>query len=51
MRTVRLPRIGLAQRRGELAAADLTNRRTHEANHNAVPLGGLLAGFRAAAGG
>jgi hypothetical protein len=31
----------LARRRGELAEADLTNRRTHEANHNAVPLAGL----------
>jgi uncharacterized damage-inducible protein DinB len=36
----------LAQRRGELAGADLTNRRTHEANHNAAPLGGLLTAFR-----
>ena len=44
-------RVGdLAQRRGELAEADLTNRRTHEANHNAVPLGGLLAAFRTARG-
>jgi hypothetical protein len=40
----------LAQRRGELAAADLTNRRTHEANHNAAPLGRLLAAFRTARG-
>jgi hypothetical protein len=32
------------------AAADLTNRRTHEANHNAVPLANLLAAFRAARG-
>jgi len=45
-------RVGdLAQRRGELAEADLTNRRTHEANHNAAPLGGLLAAFRTARGG
>jgi hypothetical protein len=44
-------RVGdLAQRRGELAAADLTNSRTHEANHNAVPLGGLLTAFRMARG-
>jgi uncharacterized damage-inducible protein DinB len=42
-------RIGdLAQRRGELTEADLTNRRTHEANHNAVPLGDLLTALRAA---
>jgi hypothetical protein len=42
-------RVGdLAHRRGELAAADLSNRRTHEANHNAVPLGDLLATFWAA---
>jgi uncharacterized damage-inducible protein DinB len=40
----------LVQRRGEFAAADLTNRRTHEANHNAVPLQGLLMAFRAARG-
>jgi len=30
----------------ELVAADLTNRRTHEANHNARPLADLLADFR-----
>ena len=42
-------RVGdLAQRRGQLAEADLANRRTHEANHNAVPLGGLFTAFRAA---
>jgi hypothetical protein len=40
----------LAQRRGQLAEADLTNRRTHEANHNAAPLGGLLTAFRTARG-
>lgn len=40
----------LAQRRGELAEADLTNRRTHEANHNAAQLEGLLAEFRRARG-
>ena len=33
-----------------LAAADLQNRRTHQANHNAVPLGGLLDDFRKARG-
>jgi uncharacterized damage-inducible protein DinB len=44
-----LRRVGdLADRRGELAEADLTNRRTHEADHNATPLGDLLAAFRAA---
>src|SRR5262249_13049488 len=44
-------RVGeLAHRRGGRAAADLTNRRTHEANHNAAPLGGLLTAFRAARG-
>ena len=36
----------LAARRPELAAADLTNRRTHEANHNAAPLAALLDEFR-----
>jgi uncharacterized damage-inducible protein DinB len=40
----------LAQRCGELAEADLTNRRTHEANHNAAPLGELLTAFRSARG-
>jgi uncharacterized damage-inducible protein DinB len=30
----------------ELARADLTNRRTHEANHNARPLADVLAEFR-----
>jgi hypothetical protein len=40
----------LALRRGELAEADLTNRRTHEAGHNAAQLGGLLAEFRRARG-
>lgn len=32
---------------GELTAADLTNRKTHEANHNARPLGEILTEFRA----
>jgi len=32
----------------ELTAADLTNRRTHEANHNARNLGEILRGFREA---
>jgi len=32
---------------GELTAADLTNRRTHEANHNARPLEQILTEFRA----
>jgi hypothetical protein len=44
-------RVGdLAARRAELAEADLTNRRTHEANHNGARLEGLLAGFRQARG-
>jgi uncharacterized damage-inducible protein DinB len=33
---------------GQLTPADLTNRKTDEANHNARPLEPLLAGFRAA---
>ncbi len=41
----------LAARRAELAEADLTNRRTHEANHNAARLAALLAEFRAARAG
>jgi hypothetical protein len=36
----------LAHRRAELAPADLGNRRTHEANHNATPLAALLGSFR-----
>jgi hypothetical protein len=44
-------RVGdVAQRRDTLAEADLTNRRTHEANHNAAPLEGLLTAFRRARG-
>ena len=31
-----------------LTVADLTNRRTHEANHNARPVAEITAGFRAA---
>jgi hypothetical protein len=31
-----------------LTTADLTNRRTHEANHNARAIGDILAGFRSA---
>jgi hypothetical protein len=38
----------LLQRQAELAAADLSNRRTHEANHNATPLATLLGDFRRA---
>jgi len=34
--------------RSELTAADLSNRRTHEANHNARPMTEILAGFRQA---
>jgi len=32
----------------ELTAADLKNRKTHEANHNAHPIGQILAHFRTA---
>jgi len=32
----------------ELTAADLNNRKTHEANHNARPIGKILAEFRTA---
>ena len=38
----------LASRRDELTEADLENRRTHEANHNAARLEELLAAFRRA---
>lgn len=34
----------------QLTAADLTNRKTEEANHNARPLGEILTEFRAARG-
>ncbi|HXF83690.1 MAG TPA: DinB family protein [bacterium] len=34
--------------RPEMSPADLTNRRTHEANHNAMPLETILRGFRGA---
>lgn len=34
--------------RGQLTAADLTNRRTHEANHNSRVVEGILADFRRA---
>lgn len=36
----------LLARRPEMTVADLTNRRTHEANHNAAPIGRILSGFR-----
>lgn len=36
----------LLARRDEMTPADLTNRRTHEANHNAASLNALLIGFR-----
>jgi len=36
----------LASRRAELAEADLSNRRTHEANHNAARFEELLTEFR-----
>lgn len=38
----------LLARRTEMTPADLTNRRTTEANHNATPLSRLLAEFRRA---
>ncbi len=38
----------LASRRAQLTEADLDNRQTHEANHNAAPIQGLLAEFRRA---
>jgi len=38
----------LLTRRPEMTPADLTNRRTHEANHNATPLATLLRTFRQA---
>jgi hypothetical protein len=34
--------------RSELTAADLSNRKTHEANHNTHPLADILADFRKA---
>jgi uncharacterized damage-inducible protein DinB len=40
----------LAAGRPALRAADLDNRRTHQANHNARALADLLAGFREARG-
>jgi len=35
----------------QLTAADLTNRKTHEANHNAQSIAEIVAGFRAARSG
>ncbi|HVH30384.1 MAG TPA: DinB family protein [bacterium] len=40
----------LLNRRPAMAPADLQNRKTHEANHNAAPLAALLDGFRRARG-
>lgn len=40
----------LLNRRPALAPADLQNRKTHEANHNAASLDALLKGFRRARG-
>jgi len=40
--------IGLATARRFVAEADLTNRRTHEADHNSARMEGLLADFRRA---
>ncbi len=36
----------LLARSVEMTPADLTNRKTHEANHNAAPLEAILDGFR-----
>lgn len=41
----------LLARRPEMTAADLTNRRTHEADHNAAQLRTILSGFRQARSG
>lgn len=41
----------LLARRPEMTPADLTNRRTHEANHNAAPLRPIFTGFREARSG
>ena len=41
----------LLARRPEMTPADLTNRRTHEANHNAAPLQTIFIGFREARSG
>src|SRR5574341_1235086 len=38
----------LLAKRSEMTPADLTNRKTHEANHNAGPLRSILDGFRRA---
>lgn len=38
----------LLSRRVEMTKADLSNRKTHEAKHNAVPLNDLMARFRVA---
>ncbi len=37
-----------AEGKNELTAADLQNRRTHDAHHNESPLEQILSGFRAA---
>lgn len=41
----------LLARRPEMTPADLTNRKTHEANHNAASLAGILGAFREARAG
>lgn len=41
----------LLARHPEMTPADLTNRKTHAANHNAAPLGTILGGFRQARSG
>ena len=42
-------RLGDFERGAErLAVADLDNRRTHDANHNAAPLANILSAFRSA---
>ncbi|HEY6102363.1 MAG TPA: DinB family protein [bacterium] len=41
----------LLARKPEMTPADLSNRRTHEANHNAAPLRTIFTGFREARSG
>ena len=49
LETLWAERLGDFERGAErLAVADLDNRRTHDANHNAAPLGTILRAFRSA---
>jgi len=49
LETLWAERLGDFERGAErLAVADLDNRRTHDANHNAAPLGSILRAFRSA---